>query len=163
MDIINKEHQSKITSIFQLKFFDLLFIYSSMIFNLSVAIIYIATKLENSVLQQVAGGLVILLIIPFTITFLGYLKVKEVKKIIISNGIILFYLFIELLLDYILKIPFREIISIHILYILIFYVAVFSMLGVAFDKNKKLGVVVLITFFILLGCLTYLYIGCVCF
>jgi 6-phosphofructokinase len=33
--------------------------------------------------------------------------------------------------------------------------AMFSMIGVSFDKNRKMGFVVTITFLILIGCLIY--------
>ena len=138
---------------------DIIFIISSIIFNISVSILYIATKLGNMELLQVSGTIVILLIIPFTITLIGYIKQKEEKKIIISLVIILFYLFLEILLDYILIIPFREILALHIPYIIVFYAAEFCMIGVTFDKNKKMGFVVLITFGILIGCLIYMYMG----
>lgn len=105
--------------------------------------------------MQVCGCIVVFLILPFTFTLFGYMKEKAEKKIIISILAILLYLFLELLLDYILKIPFREILAIHVPYILVFYAAAFSMIGVTFEKNKKMGFVVLITFFILLGCLSY--------
>ena len=141
------------------KSMDIIFIISSIIFNISVSILYIATKLGNMELVQVIGTLVILLIFPFTITLIGYIKEKEEKKIIISLVIILLYLFLEVLLDYILIIPFRDILALHIPYIIVFYAAEFSMIGVTFDKNKKMGVVVLVAFFILLGCLIYMYIG----
>ncbi len=116
---------------------------------------YIATKHDNMLLMQVCGCIVVFLILPFTFTLFGYMKEKAEKKIIISILAILLYLFLELLLDYILKIPFREILAIHVPYILVFYAAAFSMIGVTFEKNKKMGFVVLITFFILLGCLSY--------
>jgi hypothetical protein len=66
---------------------------------------------------------------------------------------------LEILLDYILKIPFREILAIHIPYIIVFYAAAFSMVGVSFDINRKIGFVVLITFCILIGCLIYIFLG----
>ncbi|HEC37686.1 hypothetical protein LCGC14_1075050 [marine sediment metagenome] len=138
---------------------DVLFIISSIIFNISVSLIYVTTKFNNSIFQLIAGITVILLIVPFSIVLVGYLRVKEEKKIIISLAVILFYLIFELSLDYILRIPFRDILSLHILYIVIFYAAEFSMIGIAFDKNKKMGFVLLVTFGILLGCLVYLYIG----
>ena len=138
---------------------DIIFIISSIIFNISVSIIYIAIKIGNLELVQVSGLIVILLIIPFTITLIGYIKEKEEKKILISLVIIIFYLFLELLLDYILMIPFREILALHILYIIIFYAADFSMIGVTFEKNKKMGFLVLTTFGILIGCLIYMYMG----
>jgi hypothetical protein len=137
------------------KLMDNIFIYSSIIFNISVSVLYIAFKLGNIILGQVSGAIVLSLIIPFTITLLGYMKEKAKKRTIISHVFILFYLFLELLFDYILKIPFREILIIHVPYIIVFYVAMFSMIGVSFDKNRKMGFVVTITFLILIGCLIY--------
>jgi len=137
------------------KLMDIIFICSSIIFNISVSVLYIATKLDNMVLVQVSGAIVLSLIIPFTITLLGYMKEKAEKRTIISQVFILFYLFLELLLDYILKIPFREILAIHVPYIIVFYAAMFSMIGVSFDKNRKMGFAVTITFLMLIGCLTY--------
>jgi len=104
-------------------------------------------------LVKVFGGVVIFLMIPFTITLLGYMKEKAEKRTIVSHVFILFYLFLELLLDYILEIPFREILAIHVPYIIIFYAALFSMIGVSFYKNRKMGFVVTITFLMLIGCI----------
>jgi hypothetical protein len=107
------------------------------------------------VIAQVCGAIVISLIVPFTITLLGYVRKKEKRRTLMSNGIILFYLSIELVLDYILRIPFREILAIHVPYIIVFYAAVFGMIGVSFEKNKKMAFVVILTFLVLLGCLIY--------
>jgi hypothetical protein len=128
-------------------------IYSSIIFNILVSVLYIATKLGNMILMQACGAIVLSLIIPFTITMLGYMKEKAKKRTIMSHVVILFYLFLESLLDYILKISFREILVIHVPYIIVFYAAIFSMTGVSFDKNRKMGFVVTITFLTLIGCL----------
>lgn len=137
------------------KLMDIIFICASIIFNISVSVFYIAVKLGSMVLVQVCGAVVLSLIIPFTLTLLGYVREKAEKGTIISHVFILFYLFLELLLDYILKIPFREILAIHVPYIIVFYAAMFSMIGVSFDKNRKMGFVVTITFLILMGCLVY--------
>jgi hypothetical protein len=137
------------------KLVDNIFIYSSIVFNISVSGVYVSTKLGNMTLTQVFGGIVIFLIAPFLITLLGYVRAKEEKKTIISNVIILFYLFLELMLDYILKIPFRENLAIHVPYIIVFYAALFSMIGVSLEKNKRLGYLVIATFFILIACLIY--------
>ena len=137
------------------KLVDIIFICSSIIFNISVSALYIAEKLGNKVLVQVFGAIVLSLMIPFTVTLLGYMKEKAEKRTIISHVFILFYLFLELLLDHILKIPFREILTIHVLYIIVFYAAMFSMIGVSFNKNRKMGFVVTITFLMLIGCLIY--------
>ncbi|NVM19566.1 MAG: hypothetical protein HWN80_17825 [Candidatus Lokiarchaeota archaeon] len=141
------------------KSMDIVFIGSSIIFNILVSFLYIATKFGDMELVQVIGIITLFLIIPFTLTLIGYIKEKEEKKVIISLVIILFYFFLEILLDYILVIPFRDILALHIPYIIVFYAADLSMIGVTFNKNKKMGFVVLVTFFILLGCLIYRYVG----
>jgi len=137
------------------KLMDVIFICSSVIFNISVSALYIATKLGDMRLVGVSGGIVISLIVPFAITLLGYMRKKAEKKTIISHVFILFYLFLELFLDYILRVPFREILAIHVPYIIVFYAALFSMIAVSFEKNKKMGSLVIATFLILIGCLIY--------
>lgn len=141
------------------KFMDYIFICSSIIFNVSVGLVYLATKFDNMLLLRLSGSFVIVLIVPFGITLYGYIRKDAKRKIIISHIAILFYLFLELLLDYILIIPFRDILAIHIPYIIVFYAAEFSMIGVSFEKNRKMGFVVVLTFLMLIGCLMYLYIA----
>ena len=142
-----------------IKLMDFIFICSAIIFNISVSLVYLATKFDTMLLLQASGSFVTVLIVPFSITLYGYIKKEEKKKIIISHIAILFYLFLELLLDFILNIPFRDMLAIHIPYIIIFYAAEFSMIGVSFRINKKMGFAVAITFAILLGCLIYMYLG----
>jgi len=135
------------------------FIVSAIIFNIGVSGVYLSSKFNNGVLLQIFGVIVVLLLIPFTFSILVYIKEKSDKKIIISLVIILLYLVLEILLDYILKIPFRDILAVHIPYIIVFYAAEFSMISVSFNINKKMGFIVLTTFLILIGCLIYMYIG----
>ena len=138
---------------------DIIFVCSAIVFNISVSVLYIATKLDNLLLLRVCSAVVLSLIFPFTFTLLGYAKEKAEKKIMIPHLVILFYLFLELLLDYILVIPFREILAIHVPYIVVFYAADFSMIGMSFNRNRKMGFVVTLTFWVLIGCLVYLYLG----
>jgi hypothetical protein len=137
------------------KLIDTIFICSSVIFNISVSALYIATKFGDMLLMQVCGGIVISLMVPFTITLLGSMQAKAKKRTIISNGIIIAYLFLELVLDYVLRIPFREILAIHVPYIVVFYAALFSMIAVSFEKNKKMGYAVIVTFLMLMTCLAF--------
>ena len=141
------------------KSLDIIFICSALVFNISVSVLYIATKLDNLLLLRVCSAVVLSLIFPYAFTLLGYVREKAEKKIIIPHLVILFYLFLELLLDYILVIPFREILAIHVPYIIVFYAADFSMIGVSFNRNRKMGFVVTFTFWILMGCLVYMYLG----
>ncbi|MCW4012668.1 MAG: hypothetical protein NWF07_06720 [Candidatus Bathyarchaeota archaeon] len=99
------------------------------------------------------------LIIPFGLTLIRFIQNRDEKRVIVSNAIILVYLFLELLFDIILVFPFREILWLHAFYVSVFYAAEFSIIGVSFNLNKKMGYIVLFTFMILLGYLTYLYLG----
>jgi len=137
------------------KLIDLVFICASVILNASVSLVYVVTKLGDLALTQIFGGVAVSMIVPFAVTLIGFLRAKESKKTVISNGIVLFYLVLELLLDYILQIPFREILAIHVPYIVVFYAALFSMMAVSYEKNKRMGYIVIATFWILIGCLVY--------
>jgi len=152
---MDKDSKIKSELNYQYKLKDIIFVGSSIVFNLAVSGVYIASKIDNDILLEIFGLIVILLIIPFTISLIGYIRAKAKKKIIISNIIILCYLFLEVLLDYILKIPFREILAIHIPYIIVFYAAAFSIIGVTRTISRKIGFWVLATFLILIGCLIY--------
>ena len=135
------------------------FIASSIIFNLLVSTVYLSTKFDNMELVKNLGYPFTSLIIPFGYTLYRFIKGKDERRVIISNAVILAYLFMELLFDIILVIPFREILWLHVIYVLVFYAAEFSIIGVSFNLDRKLGFVVLFTFMMLLGCLTYLYLG----
>lgn len=135
------------------------FVGSSIVFNILVSGVYVATKFGNEALLETCGTLVIFLMLPYTYTLLECVKEKNEKKVVISNIVILTYLFSELLLDYVLRIPFREIFIVHVFYIMLFYATEFSIVSVSFYLNRKMGFVVTLTFFILLTCLAYLYLG----
>lgn len=138
---------------------DTVFIFSAVIFNIFVSVVYLAAKFDLMALLQISGFISISLMVPFAVTLRAYLMEKAEKKVIISNLVILLYLLLELFLDYALKIPFREIPVLHVPYIIVFYAAEFSMMSVSFNINRKAGFAVAFTFCILIGCLAYLYLG----
>jgi hypothetical protein len=152
-----KELETKQTNL--QKMLDILFIVASIIFFISVSIIFISVKLGNIVLLQVVGVLSVSMSVPFLGTLIGYLKERAEKQVIIPLVIILFYFVLEIVWDYLLRIPFREILVLHIFYIIILYLAAFNMIGVSFRIHRRMGFVVTITFWILLGSLIYMYLG----
>jgi hypothetical protein len=139
------------------RFTDLLFFICAIVFNLSISGLYLAVKFENQRFLKISGLITVLLIIPFTITLAGYFRSRSQKRKIIMNLIILFYLVVELFLDYILKIPFRDILSIHIPYIIIFYAAAYSTIIVVWRTNWERGLIVLFAFLVLIICLIYMF------
>lgn len=136
-----------------------IFLASAILFNLLVSAVYLSTKYENMELVKTISYPFVSLILPFGYTLYRFIKNNDERRVVISNAVILVYLFLELLLDIILVIPFRDILWIHVLYVLVFYAAEFSIIGISFNKNRKMGFVVLFTFMILICCLVYLYLG----
>ena len=141
------------------KVLDGIFVGASVLFFVLVSGIFLATKVGNVVLRWGLGILVIGLIVPYMVVLIGYVWERREKVVFISLGLILGYLLLEVIWDYILQIPFREILGLHIVYIIVLYVASFNMIGVSFRIHRTLGFVVTITFWISLGCLIYLYLG----
>jgi hypothetical protein len=137
---------------------DKVFIASSILFNTLISSVYVLSKLNQMSLVRVIGVPIITLIIPFTYTLNRFRKDNEEKRIIYTNAVVILYLLLELLLDYVLLIPFREVLWMHVPYILVFYAAEFSIIGVSFRLSRRMGFLVLATFFVLLGCLVFSYV-----
>lgn len=135
----------------------MVFIASSLLFNALVSAVYVFSKLNQMTLVRIIGVPIIGLIIPFSYTLYTFLKSKEEGRVIVSNSLVIIYLVLELLLDYVLLIPFRENLVLHVPYILVFYAAEFSIIGVSFKLSRRMGFVVLGSFFVLLGCLVFSY------
>jgi len=64
---------------------------------------------------------------------------------------------VEFLLDYVFKVDFRSKVSTHALYIILEYVALFSLIVIAFDIHQRWGWAITVCFWILMGSLVYLY------
>ena len=137
--------------------FDVLFILSAVAFNLLIAVIFIAQKLGNEKLVRTLGILWLGLIIPLVLVFVDYWQAGSETRILVSFGLVFFYMLVEFLLDYVLKFDFRSKPSTHVPYIILEYVALFSLIVIAFDNDRIWGIIVTICFWILMGSLGYLY------
>ena len=72
-------------------------------------------------------------------------------------GFVFLYILVEFLLDYVLKFDFRQKWSTHAPYIVLEYIALFSLIGIAFDIDRVWGYLVSISFWILMASLIYVY------
>ena len=76
------------------------------------------------------------------------------------SGVILFlYMLVELLLDYVFKVEFRQKWITHAPYIILEYIALFGLIGISFSIDRTWGFLVSISFWFLLASLIYLYWG----
>lgn len=138
---------------------DLLFVTSASLFNLLIAGLYLAQKRQRTKLVRMIGGLVVSLLVPFAFVQSAYFWNGRGLWINIGMGIVLLYLLTELLLDFIFRIEFRSKPLLHVPYIILFYLALGSLVGITFTISEVWGYVVSVTFWILLASLIYLYAG----
>ena len=139
--------------------FDLVFVLSAVIFNLLIAALFIAQKQGRDKLVRQLGVTWLLLFFPLTIVYIRYWMLAKPAWVMIYFSFILFYMLVEWLLDYVFKYDFRSRKITHIPYIILEYIALFGLIGIAFEIDKIWGFIVTACFWILLGSLVYLYAG----
>ena len=134
-----------------------MFVLSAVAFNLLIAAIFIAQKLGRENLVRTFGILWLWLIIPLMLVFVSYWQAGREMRILLSFGLVFFYMLVEFLLDYVFKFDFRSKPVTHIPYIILEYVALFSLIVIAFDIHQGWGWAVTVCFWVLMGSLIYLY------
>jgi len=135
--------------------FDLLFVIIAIAFNLLIIGIFISAKRKYDKLLRGLGIVTISLSIPLTIVFINYLIIGQELWIIICLVIILLYLFLEFLLDLILKYDFRKKPITHVPYIILEYITFFGFIGITFYIDEICGWIVSIAFWAVLASLIY--------
>jgi hypothetical protein len=128
-------------------------------FNLLIVGIFIATKKERPELRKTLGMAFVSLGIPFAIVFTRYLVEGRGLRTMVPFGFVLLYIAVELVLDYVLKVDFRKKLITHVPYIVLEYIASFSLIGISFSIDRTWGWIVSISFWAVLGSLIYLYWG----
>lgn len=141
----------------QLSTFDLMFVLSAAAFNLLIAAIFIAQKLGREKLVKACGIVWLWLIIPLALVFVAYWQVGREMRVMLYLGFVILYMLVEFMLDYIFKFDFRAKAATHVPYILFEYVALFSLIAIAFNIDPRWGWVVSICFWIMMGGLVFLY------
>ncbi|MFX0048136.1 MAG: hypothetical protein ACFE8G_08200 [Candidatus Hermodarchaeota archaeon] len=125
-----------------MNFFDGLFLFISILMNILVIAIFIVRKKGFEQLEHKIGYIVISCAIPLFIIMIYYILIGKELWIIIYIIIIISFLMIEMILDYILKIEFRSNLKIAIPYIIIYYIAFWGLLAISFLINLIMGFIV---------------------
>jgi CubicO group peptidase (beta-lactamase class C family) len=136
---------------------DLVFLFSALTFNLLLAILVVAQKNGWTRAVRGFGILWLLLAIPLVFVFTRYLDEGMGLAILVPLALVLLYMLVEFLLDFVFKVEFRRNWKTHIPYIVLEYVALFSLIRLAFNIHRTYGYAVSITFWILLAALLYLF------
>lgn len=138
---------------------DLVFLLAALAFNLLIAAIFIADKLGRQKLIRRLGLIWLALALPLGLALVRYWAAGRNPWIPVGLGLVLVYMAVEWLLDFVLKVPFREKLYLHVPYILLEYVALFGLIGVAFSIDRAWGWAVSVTFWIVMAGLIYRYAG----
>jgi len=137
--------------------YDLVFVLTAIAFNLLIVCIFVAQKNGWAKSVKVISILWLLLSIPFAVVFVRYLTEEKMPGIMVSFGLVFLYILVEFLLDFVLKFNFRQKWSTHAPYIVLEYIALYSLIHIALDIDRTWGYLVSISFWILLASLIYVY------
>jgi hypothetical protein len=136
--------------------FDLVFVLTAVAFQLLIIAILIAAKWQRLVLVRRLGTLWLLLAIPLAIVLLHDLFSGE-RGTLVPFSLIFSYMAVDLLLDYILRIEFRQKPALHIPYIILEYGALIGLIWLAFAIGPTWGYLVSFFFWLLLATVVYVY------
>jgi hypothetical protein len=135
---------------------DLAVVICANIFNLMMVAIF-SLRIGN---YQTAERIVGLVQFPLAIVFgisaiYNWVNGREIWMVVLP-GLMVIFILVELLLDYILKVPFR---STRLLwpYLLFYYTAQMGLIGYSFLVNQAYGFITLATYFLSLGATGYSY------
>jgi hypothetical protein len=130
---------------------DRLFVVTALAFELLIIAILIAEKWQRHELVKALGILWALLAVPLVIAFVHDLMVGGDRWLVLSFGLIFLYMAVEIALDLVLRIPFRERPALHIPYIILEYGALFGLIHIAFTIGPTWGYAVAVGFWLLLA------------
>ena len=142
-----------------MEIFDLVFVLCAVAFNLLIIGVLITTKRARPELRRMFGAVFVALGIPVAVVFVSYLFQGRNLQTLILCGFVLVYIAVEFLLDYILKIDFRSKPITHVPYIILEYIALFSLIRITFSIDRTWGWIVSLAFWAVIASLIYLYWG----
>lgn len=120
------------------------------LFNLLLVVLFWARISDQPFVARIAGIASILLGLPLAVLAISNLLQHRTWWTVVLPLLLVLFLLIELLFDYILKIEFRQTWLVGP-YLLFYYLGSMVMVGYAFMVKVPYGVITLITYFIQVG------------
>ena len=99
--------------------------------NLLIISIFVVRLAGGSRVEHMIGVVLILLILPLTYLFLSAFHLPRQRIYFLWIGLMIAFLVVELAVDYVLKIPFREVRWQVVAYVMLFFGSTGGMIGVA--------------------------------
>ena len=135
---------------------DIIVVIVANLFNLIIVGVMFSRPTGLKKLEYYIGLLNISLILPLGTALVFNISNDRERWTMILPGLLILYLVIELLLDYVFRFPFRQTRWLAP-YLGLFYLAQWMMIGYAFVVDTVYGAVTLGTYFISLGATAYSY------
>jgi hypothetical protein len=117
--------------------------------NVLLITVFIARLSNKPKIEYWLGIILILSIVPLAYLFITAFGFKRHFLYFIQIGLMITYLVVELMLDYILKVDFRQNQRIVIPYVMLFFSGTGGMIGVASHAGKVWTIVTILSFLIM--------------
>jgi hypothetical protein len=126
------------------------------VFNLLVVGIMLSRPKQQKQLERYLGLASILLILPLSIVVIFYMINRAGFWMIALPTLMILFLLLELIVDYVLKYEFRQTRWLGP-YLLFFYMAQWGLIGFSFLVDRVSGFITLLTYFLSLAATAYSY------
>lgn len=123
--------------------------------NILVISVFIARLSKRPKIEYWVGIILILSIVPLTYLFITAIGIKRPLLYFIQISLMMTYLVVEFVLDYVLKVDFRQTQRIVIPYVMLFFSGTGGMIGVASNAGK-FWTILTITSFLIMGILAFI-------
>jgi len=115
------------------------------LFNIIMVVVFILRTMQTAHLQLV-GFIWVIFIIALAITVFLNIKAKSGRWLVVLPLLFEIFLIVEVMLDYVTKIDFRNTSAI-VPYLILYYVSILGMIGYSFLVEKRYGFITLVTYF----------------
>jgi hypothetical protein len=119
--------------------------------NVFLIALFIARLSKKPRIEHWLGIVIILNAVPLLYLFVKAFSFKRPVLYFIQIGLMIAYLIVELILDYILKVDFRQNLRIVIPYIMLFFSGTGGMIGVASHAGKGWLLASIISFLVMMA------------
>jgi hypothetical protein len=108
--------------------------------------VFVARLMKSPGAEQIFGVLFVLLLVPLVYLGVSTLHLPPPPIYSVWIGLFMLFLVAELLLDYVFKVPFREVRWQVVLYVMLFFGSLGGMIGVARQAGRGWAVAAIIGF-----------------
>jgi hypothetical protein len=119
--------------------------------NLLLIFIFLARINHYPRTEYFFGLIFIITVIPLAWMFIKAFEFSQSFIYFLQLGLMIIFILVELILDYILKLDFRHNRNIVIPYVTLFYASFGGMIGIASQSGKIWTIVTILTFLIMVG------------